>query len=90
MYKIIGEIISMPRADSSYPHNFMVSFWVFKDVESESDAKTKISSMSALGWKSTLGMESSCTESALGTLCQHKEVSLLPRVLVHTLILFFF
>ncbi len=26
--------------------------------------------MIALGWKSALGMESTCTESALGTLCQ--------------------
>ncbi len=31
----------MPRADSSYPHNyFMVDSWVFKDDESESEAKT--------------------------------------------------
>ncbi len=29
----------MPRADSGYPHNFMVNSWVFKDDESESDAK---------------------------------------------------
>ncbi len=40
MYKMIREIISMPRADSGYPHNFMVNSWVFKDEESESDAKT--------------------------------------------------
>ncbi len=31
----------MPRADSGFPHNFMANFWVFKDDESESDAKTK-------------------------------------------------
>ncbi len=41
MYKMIREIISMPRADSHYPNNFMVNSWVFKDEESESDAKTK-------------------------------------------------
>ncbi len=40
MVKMIREIISMPRADSGYLHNFMVNFWVFKDDESESDAKT--------------------------------------------------
>ncbi len=30
----------MPRANSSYTHNFMVNFWVFKDDEPESEAKT--------------------------------------------------
>ncbi len=40
MVKMIREIISMPKADSGYPHNFMVNSWVFKDDESESDAKT--------------------------------------------------
>ncbi len=40
MVKMIQEIISMARADSGYPHNFMVNSWVFKDDESESDAKT--------------------------------------------------
>ncbi len=30
----------MPRADSGYPHNFMVNSWVFTDDESESEAKT--------------------------------------------------
>ncbi len=30
----------MPRADSGYLHNFMVSSWVFKGDESESDVKT--------------------------------------------------
>ncbi len=30
----------MPRADSGYPHNFMVNSWVLKDVESESEIKT--------------------------------------------------
>ncbi len=30
----------MPRADSGYPHNFIVNSWVFKDDEFESDAKT--------------------------------------------------
>ncbi len=37
---MIREIISMPRADSGYPHNFMVNSWVFKDDESKSEAKT--------------------------------------------------
>ncbi len=41
MYKMIWEILSMPRADSGYPYNFMVNCWVFKDDESKSDAKTK-------------------------------------------------
>ncbi len=40
IYKTIREIISMPRADSCYPHNFMVNSWVFKDDVSESEAKT--------------------------------------------------
>ncbi len=40
MYKMIQEIISMPRLHSGYPHNFMVNSWVFKDDESETDAKT--------------------------------------------------
>ncbi len=44
MVKIIREIVSMPRADSGYPHNFhhnfMVNSWVFKDDEFKSDAKT--------------------------------------------------
>ncbi len=31
----------MPRADLGYPHNFMVDSWIFKDDESETDAKTK-------------------------------------------------
>ncbi len=30
----------MLRTDSGYPDNFMVNSWVFKDDESESDAKT--------------------------------------------------
>ncbi len=38
--KMIQEIISMPRADSGYSHNFMVKSLVFKDDESESEAKT--------------------------------------------------
>ncbi len=40
MVKMIREIILMPRADSGYPHNFMVYSWVFKGDEYESDAKT--------------------------------------------------
>ncbi len=37
---MVQQIISIPRADSGYPHNFMVDSWVFKDDESESAAKT--------------------------------------------------
>ncbi len=37
---MILEIISIPRADSGYPHNFMVNLWVFKNDESKSEAKT--------------------------------------------------
>ncbi len=40
VYKMIREILSMPGADSGYPLNFMISSWVFKDGESESDVKT--------------------------------------------------
>ncbi len=38
---MVREIISIPRADSGHPHNFMVDSWVFKDDESESEAETK-------------------------------------------------
>ncbi len=40
IYKMVREIISTPRADSGYPHNFMVDSWVFKDEDSEYEAKT--------------------------------------------------
>ncbi len=40
IYKMIQEIISIPRADSGYSHNFMVNSWVFKDDESKSEVKT--------------------------------------------------
>ncbi len=40
VYKMIQEIISMPRADSGYPRNFGINSWVFKDDESETEAKT--------------------------------------------------
>ncbi len=40
IYKMIPEIISIPRVDSGYPHNFMVDSWIFKDDESKSEAKT--------------------------------------------------
>ncbi len=40
MAKMIREIISVLRADSGYPHNFMVTSRVFKNDESKSDAKT--------------------------------------------------
>ncbi len=40
MYKMIREIISMPRADSGYAHNFRVNSCVFKDDEYETEAET--------------------------------------------------
>ncbi len=40
IHKMVREIIFVPRVDSGYPHNFMVDSWVFKDDESESEAKT--------------------------------------------------
>ncbi len=40
IYKMIQEIILMPRADPGYPHNFMVNLWVFNVDKSESEAKT--------------------------------------------------
>ncbi len=40
IYKMIWEIISMPRADSGYYHNFGVNSWIFKNDESETKAKT--------------------------------------------------
>ncbi len=69
MVKMIREIISIPRADSGYPHNSMVNSWVLVRIWCQNQQQT--SSVSARGWKSTLGMESTCTESALGTSCQH-------------------
>ncbi len=39
MYKMIQEIISMPRASLGYLHNFGVNSSVFKD-ESKTEAKT--------------------------------------------------
>ncbi len=40
IYKMVRDIISIPKADSGYPHNFMVNSWVFKGDESESEVKT--------------------------------------------------
>ncbi len=40
MYKMIREIISMPRVDSGYPHNFGVNSCVFMNDESETETKT--------------------------------------------------
>ncbi len=37
---MVQEIISIPRADSGYPHIIMVDSWVFKGDESKSEAKT--------------------------------------------------
>ncbi len=71
----------MPRTDSGYPRNFMVNSWIFQDDESESDAKTNSRQrVTALGWKSALGIESTCTESVLGTLCQHKYTCLYTQI----------
>ncbi len=60
VYRMIHEIVSMPTADSGYPHNFLVNSWVFKDDESKSDAKTNSRHRVCLllVWKSALGMES--------------------------------
>ncbi len=72
LHKMIQEIISMLRADSGCPHNFMVDSWVFKDDDSESEAKTNSGHriMSALGPKSTLRMCRTRTMSAIGALCK--------------------
>ncbi len=40
IYKMIRETISMLRVDSDYPHNFKVNSYIFKDGESETEAKT--------------------------------------------------
>ncbi len=40
MHKMIQEIISMPKADSGDPQNFMVNSCVFKDNDSETETKT--------------------------------------------------
>ncbi len=40
MHKMIREIMSMPRVDSGYHHNFGASSWVFKDDKSKTEAKT--------------------------------------------------
>ncbi len=40
MHETIPKIISMPRADSGYPHNFGVNSWIFKQDECEIEAKT--------------------------------------------------
>ncbi len=37
---MIHKTISMPKADLGHLHNFTVNSWVFKDDESESEAKT--------------------------------------------------
>ncbi len=83
MYKMIREIISMPRVDSGYPHNFMIDSWVFEDDKSETDAKTNsrhrvcpllVGSL-LLAWrvnaKSPLLAWRVNAESALGTLRMH-------------------
>ncbi len=40
IYKMIREIISMPRAEPGYPHNFGVNSLVFKDDKYKTEAKT--------------------------------------------------
>ncbi len=40
IYKMFREIIFIPRADSGYPHNFMVNSRVFKGDEFKSEVKT--------------------------------------------------
>ncbi len=69
MAKMIQEIISIPRADSGYLHNFMVNSWVFKDDESESEAKTNSGS-----WVCPLlvkGPHFACVEHAQCLLLAH-------------------
>ncbi len=72
MVKMIREIISMPRADSGYP----IILWSIPGFSRMTSPNlmpkpTADISVSALGWISALSMESTCTESVLGTLCQH-------------------
>ncbi len=52
MVKMIQEIISLPWADTGYPHNLMVNSWVFKDDESDQMCQNQeqIHSMSAVGF----------------------------------------
>ncbi len=44
--------------------------------------------MSTLDWKSALGMESTCTESALGTLCKHTHAHTHTHTFYFTRIIF--
>ncbi len=71
VYKIIREIISISRADPDYPHHFMVNSWVFKDDESESDAKTNSRHRVCLLLVGSPLLAWTCTKSVLGTLCKH-------------------
>ncbi len=68
MVKMIREIISMPRADSTTP----IILWSipgFLRMTSTNvmQNQQQTLSVSALGWKSALGIESTCT-FAFGTL----------------------
>ncbi len=73
IYKMIPEIISKPREDSGYPHNFMVNSSVFKGDESESKGKTDngpgVCPLLVKGLP--LCMCRTCTMSTLGTLCKY-------------------
>ncbi len=65
----------MPRADLGYPHNFMVNSYVFKEDESESEAKTN--SRSRVCRLLVEGPHFACVEHAHCPLLAH-------RVGVHT------
>ncbi len=69
-YKMVQEIISMPRADSGYPHNFIVNSWVFKDDESESEGKTN--SGSQICPLLVEGQHFACVEHAQCLLLAHR------------------
>ncbi len=91
--KMIREITSMPRADSGYPHNFMVNSWVFKDDESESGTKTNSRHrVCPLMVESPLLALRVHAESPFGTLCQdththtHTHTKVFPYVPASTIV----
>ncbi len=68
MYKMIREIISVPREDSGYPIILCSIPGFSRMTSSKLIQKTNSRHhVSALCQKSALGMESTCTESALST-----------------------
>ncbi len=74
----------MPRADSGYPHNFMVNSWVLKDDESESEVKTNIGPRVCL--LLVEGLHFTCVEHAQCPLLAHhvsKHTHTLGRKLIH-------